>query len=46
MHEACYWGRAVALSEFQEYRRQIAGGPEDFAPDIVCPQCRAKGETA
>jgi hypothetical protein len=46
MHPECYWGRVAALDEFQEYRRQIAGGPEDYVPAVVCAQCRTKGEQA
>lgn len=42
MHEPCYWGRVGTLAEFQEYRRQVAGGDENYAPEIVCAQCRAK----
>jgi len=47
MHDACYFGRVATLAEFQEHRRQIASGPENYAPDVVCAQCRAaKGEGA
>jgi hypothetical protein len=46
MHLECYWGRVATLAEFQEHRRQIVGGPEDYAPAVVCARCRAKGEGA
>jgi hypothetical protein len=42
MHLECYWGRVASLAEFQEYRRQIAGRDENYAPDVVCATCRAK----
>jgi hypothetical protein len=43
LHPECYWGRVATLSEFQEYRRQIAGGPEDYCPDVLCARCRTAG---
>jgi hypothetical protein len=46
MHSECYWGRVATLSEFQEYRRQIAGGPEDYCPGVLCPRCRPAAEGA
>jgi hypothetical protein len=46
MHGECYWGRVLPLAEWQEHRRQIGGGPEDYVPVVVCAQCRAKDEPA
>jgi hypothetical protein len=49
MHGECYFGRVATLAEWQEYIRNVNGGPEepeDFTPDVVCAQCRAKGESA
>jgi hypothetical protein len=44
LHEECYFGRVAPLSEWQEYSRNVNGGPEDYASAVVCAQCRAKDE--
>lgn len=44
LHAECYFGRVATLEEWQECIRNVNGGPEDYAPDVVCAQCRAKGE--
>ena len=46
MHPECFLGRVATVAEWQEYIRQVHAGPENYSPDVVCAQCRAKGETA
>ena len=46
MHSECFFGRVATLDEWHEYIRNVNGGPEDYAPTVLCPQCRAKGEPA
>lgn len=43
LHGECYYGRVATLAEWQDYIRDVNGGPEDYSPTVVCAQCRAKG---
>jgi len=42
LHAPCYWGCTATLKEFQEHRRQLVGGRDNYAPPVVCAQCRRR----
>lgn len=47
LHRECYWGRVAPLAEWQEWIKNVNGGPDNYeAEPTICAQCRAKGEPA